>query len=1320
MSSQQVGELYYKVGVKGLQEALRDLDKLYEKSGKGPSSSSPFNVAPLDPQKTTKFIKSVDEARKHLQDLANGIGIDLGKVVRQVGKMPDLMIAEAKSRGINNPGAAYNRSQGLVSVLPHQTTVQNLKHELMHAIERMVPKDVFSSIVSGFSPIRMAEISHQNSGFIKDRMQPNEVFASFMERQSPDVIRALIGSDMTTKVAALAGDAAARAVVRATIVNRTAPVTLAGGFGEGVSVDSRYGRGSRVVSTTTTLPASSMSRQGRPDPNDFGATVNAPSSGDDFGAGVLTPAQKAKATAAANAANARASQVQANIAAFMGSNHGGFAGGGGFGGGGGSGGGPTGPIPIPNPQFNNPSLNPWLVNIDRTRRRVGHQALSADAGRASELAGEIGGQVFNYDMNRQLRAARTNVIQEHLRPGHTGSDLTTRQNELVDLQEKAVHLASRRAEIEQRVNSYLGTQVDYSHKIAAEEKAALNFARQRMGRDLTQSEERGIREDTRNQSMRTMLGADASGTSSRLTTIQKELDDLNSARPGATTDLAAQMDKRIRNLREEASILVRREQLLRRQAELENFLAGDGGTWNERRKARNELGRVQNDLIQNEMVGENARRHAAGQKSRNANYRMQELSYGVQDFAQVLSGGGGLDAALRAANNNISQFYAAAGGANAARNSMVATAAILGIATAMKYLADQTDLPIKRLEEFNDRLKKLQGTNAEIARIMESGATRLGDVSGEPGIGVGKAMADMGMGIRDKQDLLGNEVDIFGGRQKVGVGERIGGSAKLIMAENLQAFGNMAGLFSGSAGDYFKSGAEELRNTVAGSVLGQAFSDRFVDSKAASEVSLPAVMTAQQKKYFAAILGSKDTSTESAIKAFKEIDEGGGWRDVPKEEIEPFRESIRQLDEQLKKLAAAGKAFEASLASMGNNLKQRNALLVNAGSQKRLAAASEDVRFINEQNALASQQEQDAKALREEGLVKQAERAEKDAAARRRVVAVRMANMAPGGGAMLTSQAAAFEDTLSPFAEARAAAQKMLAEAQNPTGRAGALTQLRNIGLNEADTLRRESMGFSFSGQQANESFAEADKRLSETYNQMAKSIADRAKENGDAADAAKAKLNEAKQREEERRKSDRQFETESRYAVAFGTSFDKQKAALEKSSRDEERKIRQDYSDNPEELERQLDLSSWAHGREGREIEKMAGRAKWGAMNMFSSQAASLMGGRDAQHFSNAKQLEDNLHAIEDAVDAGLFEGREGDIEEKRKQAQAVYEEQKKQIEQKQVGFSDIGGMWKQIQMSLKPDKSIEMQKIANDHLGKIKDMAEGAGLKVQISLGA
>lgn len=1408
MSSQQVGELYYKVGVKGLQEALKDLDKLYEKSGKGPSSSSPFNVGPID--KSGATIKSVAEARKHLQELAQGIGVDLNKVVSQIGKMPDLMRAQAKARGVS-PSAAYDTGSRSMFVNTGIATPQNLKHELMHAIQGMIPKGVYGSIISGFAPIRQLEISSTaSSSYRRDRMRPEELFASFMERQSPDVIRALIGSDMTTKVAALAGDAAARAVVRTTTVNRTTPTHR---FGEGVPAPT-YDDISDIEGFIHTLPSSKLKSKKHVPPDDFGAFSD-PVTGNGFGAGVpSSPAQTAKAKAQA----AIQAQVQANIAAFMGSNHGGFAGGGGFGGGGGPGGG----VPP-----NIPPANPWLPTIS-TMTRDEHNNLVARAASASAMANEITGQIRGNGpggINERLDKARLNVLEEEDTPGSTGSTITARENELLDLEEQRLHVAGRYADIEQAVNNTLGTQVSYANKIVEAEEAAVKYAKQRadlLGMTLTPEQEAAARKGAKAGEEANLIGGVGGSAQKNLEDAKTRLKNLQDARAGATAENAPLIDKAIRETRALIDLEARRLRIAQELAAIENRLATDSSLKpGSRKQLEKAAAHYREELKAANAQSENSARHNAKDRSKLSNYRLQELSYGAQDFAQVLSGGGGLDAALRAANNNISQFFAAAGGPNAARYSLMATVGILGIAAALKMMDDSIDGPNKKLEELIGRMKEMQAVNKEIWSASKGSVVGFGEIGGAGN--VGSRIVDLESQLRDAQANRNGAAELFAGRSQDSYTKMFADWGRAILSVPL--------------GGPFTDAGNEMWSMGDARAIERAFFERFSQGKDAGQITKTAFsMTPHDQRQMDVILKSKGVSPEDAAEAFAAIKDMGGWSNKTAEELKAMTDEVHRVRDIHKKMEYAADSYRLALEETAANLRRRNELLAGAGGQTQLSARAQDFAFANQQNAMARQFDKMAKMARDRGDTDIAKSHEGSARKARGEADMRMLGIAPGGGAFLTGAAASLEGVLSPFnqqiqdaqqAQKDAAAnkaagrdkrlgadlpgarldvafadeqkKKAIADTKaklNEAERRKKLTEdaLKDIPLPfslnkqwstensnaeaakaelkrlEADSSSQDKMrqreerarqlvaegmdqeaagrradweakeqekkaregkafavrdymgGLSFGGQRANESFAEADAELAKAYQQQVDLIAANAEGNADAAAAATAKLNEAKQREEERRKSDRQFETEMRGAAAFETSFDEQLVALEKNRREAAAKIKQDYS-NPADAEKQqleLGMSEIGFDRRKQEIEKMKGRAQLGAMTMFSGQAANMIGGREGQHFANAKQLEDNLKAIQDAQDAGLFLGNAGEVDKKRREAQLIYEEQKKQIEHKQVGFSDIGGMWKQIQMSLKPDKSIEMQKIANDHLDAIRKLAEGAGLKMQISLGA
>lgn len=1418
MSSQQVGELYYKVGVKGLQEALKDLDKLYEKSGKGPSSSSPFNLGPVD--KSGATIKSVAEARKHLQELAQGIGVDLNKVVSQIGKMPELMLRQAKARNIA-PSAAYDTSSRAVFVNAGVATPQSLKHELMHAIQGMVPKDLYNSIVTGFAPARLREISGTGSNAYKlDRMRPEEVFASFMERQSLDVIRALIGSDMTTKVAALAGDAAARAVLRAATVNRTAPVTLAGGFGEGVSVDSRYGRGSRVVSATTTLPASSLSRQGRPDPNDFGATVNAPSSGDDFGAGVLTPAQKAKATAAANAANARASQVQANIAAFMGSNHGGFAGGGGFGGGGGPGGG----VPP-----NVPPANPWLPTIS-TMTRDEHNNLVARAASATSLANEITGQIRGNGrggINERLDNARMNVLQEEAVPGSTGSTITARENELLNLEEQRLHVAGRHADIEQAVNNTLGTQVSYANKIAEAEEAALKYAKQRNELPLSAAQEAAIKKGARSAEEANLIGGVGGSAQKNLEDAKTRLKNLQDARAGATAENAPLIDKAIRETRALIDLEARRLRIAQELAVIENRLATDSSLRpGSRKQLEKAAAHYREELKAANAQSENSARHNAKDRSKLSNYRLQELSYGAQDFAQVLSGGGGLDAALRAANNNISQFFAAAGGPNAARYSLMATGAILGIAGALKMMSDVADAPNKKLEELIARMKELQAASKEIRTAGKGSLIGFGEIGGAGA--AGGRIVDLEAELRDAKANRNSAAELFTGRSQDTYGKMFADWGRGIASLPLGSFMNTA------AGN-------EMWSMGDARAIERAFFERFSQGKDAGQITKTAFsMTPHDQRQMDVILKSKGVSPEDAAEAFAAIKDMGGWSNKTAEELKAMTDEINRVRDIHKKMEYAADSYRLALEETAANLRRRNELLAGAGGQTQLSARAQDFAFANQQNAMARQFDKMAKMARDRGDTDIAKSHEESARKARGEADMRMRGIAPGDGAFLTGAAASLEGVLSPFnqqiqdaqqaqrdaaynksagrekragadllgakqevaiadeikrkeveaakqrvddARARVAAtdnlngylrgthdtalkeleaakdeHKRVSETENPNQRkarvrAERARQLVAEGMDqeaagrradweakEQEKKAREGRNFamrgamedlSFGGPRANQNYAEAQREFVDSLAQMRAQIVAKHEEdikaaNGDAkliaeADQARAdaekKLDEAKARKRREDKAARdRYAAQLKYEAAATTQNELEYSlkAIEERRIKEIEKAKKEFADPSQAI---VDINNRAD-KEVRAAKAAKERKDRDINNMFSDQAASLVGGRRQQEYENVRKLEENMKRIEEGVNSGELNQQQAD--EAKRRAKLIYDETDKQINRKGLSFSDIGSSWKTIQMSLKPEKSIELQKMMNDHMAAIAGaVADKQGLLIRLPVG-
>ncbi len=107
------------------------------------------------------------------------------------------------------------------------------------------------------------------------------------------------------------------------------------------------------------------------------------------------------------------------------------------------------------------------------------------------------------------------------------------------------------------------------------------------------------------------------------------------------------------------------------------------------------------------LTGTNGRLHDAAGASRNWNFKLQQLSYGVQDFVQVI-GQTGLSGALRASANNMASFFAASGTPGGAIFGAVGTIAMIGIADAISAMGNEAESSEGKLEKLAKQLERIQ------------------------------------------------------------------------------------------------------------------------------------------------------------------------------------------------------------------------------------------------------------------------------------------------------------------------------------------------------------------------------------------------------------------------------------------------------------------------------------------------------------------------------------------------------------------------------------------------------------------------------------
>jgi len=990
--------------------------------------------------------------------------------------------------------------------------------------------------------------------------------------------------------------------------------------------------------------------------------------------------------------------------------------------------GPPGPNPPPPPGppgHPGPFYNPWLPTVNPYMGYGAHQLHARYGAAANALSGEIGTQVYSYNSNARLRGALGNVVSEHLTPGSTGADITQRQNELADASERDLHLAERRSAVERQTLGMMAQRVSYAQKIADEEEAAIEVATKKNGGPLTGFQENEVRTAVRANSVAAAVGGDYQATSERLLSNKEKLAKLNDI---AATSPVARAEARA--IEEENKALERRQVVHDERARLSNEkeqlsqdLKDPTLNYFQRRALRKriaitdrQMGIAENELDTNQQTlnSTNAGRQAGKMGSRRNNYRMQELSYGAQDFLQVLSGGQGLDSALRSANNNISQFYAAAGGANAARNSLAATVLILGIAAALKHVADQADEPNKKLEEFIAKAKRLQGVRAEVGGIGRGAITAAGDISGANAVGMIADKSKLEFDLKNRRENLSTQVDIFGGRMKPNILNRFATGGNRLLGESLASIPFTDGYFG-----------KEFLSKVGDSKLGKAFHDRFVEKKNISELEdLSSVMQPEQKKLFESIYNSKDTSTESAIKAFKEIDGNGGFKASSAEgeaAIAEFRKTIEELDTQLSKLAASAAAFDYALGEMGSNLDRRNSVMGSRGMQSQMGARGEDVRFINDMNSQARQHDEMAASYWADGKVDLAKQQEAEAADKRRIADVRTRRMGPGGGEFFTDQASAYEGVMSPLAQQRQDALKMrddATKAKSPHAIAQANFQLNRLTSLADKTSQDYLSSFQFSGRRANESYGELDSRSKDTYDQKVKLANATHGAGTPAAARAIAQLDRARATDQLTKDSQRVFEKDMSAARASGTNFDENRASIEADRNAQLAEAKVKYAGNAQAYkDAAAGINAGANRRLNRNLMD-EGRARSQAENGMGSSVFDAVGGKVGQGYQNMSTYKSDLERIQSEREAGnITTDKEADAQ--RATAKKLFDERQKDIDRAQVGFSDAGSLWKSIQMSLKPDKSLQLQKEMLDAFEKMNAaITDAKGLKVQIPL--
>lgn len=112
--------------------------------------------------------------------------------------------------------------------------------------------------------------------------------------------------------------------------------------------------------------------------------------------------------------------------------------------------------------------------------------------------------------------------------------------------------------------------------------------------------------------------------------------------------------------------------------------------------------------------GHNVALHEGAVSSRRYNYMLQQASYGVQDFVQVI-GQTGLSGALRASANNVAAVFGAMGNTGGALAGAGITILMIGIADAAKSLGLESETAAEKMEKLNRKLETFLKYRSQMA-----------------------------------------------------------------------------------------------------------------------------------------------------------------------------------------------------------------------------------------------------------------------------------------------------------------------------------------------------------------------------------------------------------------------------------------------------------------------------------------------------------------------------------------------------------------------------------------------------------------------------
>lgn len=948
------------------------------------------------------------------------------------------------------------------------------------------------------------------------------------------------------------------------------------------------------------------------------------------------------------------------------------------------------PPPIIPPQMHGPDLPPplpmpWLYRVNDRMSLRGHRGLSDRAGRASALSDEITNQVLDHRINTELAAARAEVraAQADQRVASVAGDpiamqaanqrLNAAQNDLLDTEERRRFVASEHSDIIRDVNAYLRTQVTLEEKIASAEQAAVNYARQR-NQNMTAAEEDAVRQRARQGIVnRTAHGGTTAAKyeqerDSLLARAEEQQQYIRSA-AGQNDPVAREYSRALNS-----AFRIRNEQAAN-EARMAAIRESRGGSapsaFNMSGEAR-EYRRLEsrNNRLNREMEKYNQVLHGIGNASKRWNYQLLELGYGVQDFTQVLAGGGGLSAALRGASNNLSQFFAAGGGKNAALWATGIGVGALAIGMVLDSITKQSKEAAENLDTVRksaDRLstlnlKVLSGVNSasldalnpDIMSNRESGA-----FNRRAGAESASAALDE-IRYQNKTSSIFTPIADFFSEISADASGFIAKSRGLTYYETEKEKGR----FSSSA--EIRDAEEVLAARISGRKLGREYRSQF-----GSDLGKMDIDEALEK-----LAKSGSLMADPLRDAYNKKKEGESQKRISDFE---FNENMKNYKTQTSMWSiGSGRSETARYAEMlikGDELEKRNEFLRNEKINNKLTPES--------------------KAAYAQEIRRNQERI--DAINERRKKTAYNANVASvnGQSASGMSMESALDEYLSKKLE-----NKLASLAESPI----------EASVMEA-AMRQIASSYSPSQMQG-ESLTDFSSRVVVEMNHQFEMIDKAAKESGRNLDYLKDRIGSLG-----RVAIDIAKAMEARDKAIAGTvgmdnySSDeiKQMAAVEEELAKKKAENEKKYFNTDKTLMHHLDaVAEEEADRNKNRIRIQRVQSEFADKTMMAGNVASFLGGREGAKLNTEMEYDQRIAAIESSnLDRAQKDSAIG-------VAKDLREAELEKIDRKNVSFTDVGSMWKTIQGSLQGDN----KKILN-HWKTYMDLVRGEGIRVKLNIG-